>query len=96
MDPIIDARLKGIEESLEKNHEILVRIRQVQKNAQLFKLFYWVLIISATFGAFYYVQPYINQILGVYTGFQGTQEQMQNNITNLGDLNGIINKLKGF
>jgi hypothetical protein len=95
MDPIIDARLKGIEESLEKNHEILVRIRRVQKNGQLFKLFYWILIILAAFGSFYFIQPYLSKLVETYTGIQSTQEQIQNSIPNLKNVNGILNQLKG-
>jgi hypothetical protein len=95
MDPIIDARLKGIEESLEKNHEILVRIRRVQKNGQLFKLFYWILIILAAFGSFYFIQPYLSQLVETYTGIQSTQKQIQNSIPNLKNVNGILNQLKG-
>jgi hypothetical protein len=53
MDPNIDARLKAIEETVQKNHDLLIRIRRVQRNAQLFRLFYWVLILLATFGAFF-------------------------------------------
>jgi hypothetical protein len=96
MDPALDARLKAIEEKLQQNHELLVRVRRVQRNSQLFRLFYWVLILLATFGAFYYVQPYINQIIEAYTGIQNTQEQIQNSMPNLRDINGIVNQFKGL
>jgi predicted PurR-regulated permease PerM len=96
MDPALDARLKAIEEKLQQNHELLVRVRRVQRNSQLFRLFYWVLILLATFGAFYYVQPYINQIIESYTGIQNTQEQIQNSMPNLRDINGIVNQFKGL
>lgn len=95
MDPLIDARLKGIEEKLEKNHELLVRIRRVQKNAQIFKIFYWVLILLATFGAFYFIQPYLNQLLETYTGIQDTQEQFKNSMSDYGSINSIIEQFKG-
>jgi hypothetical protein len=96
MDPVLDARLKAIEEKLQQNHELLVRVRRVQRNSQLFRLFYWVLILLATFGAFYYVQPYINQIIEAYTGIQTTQDQIQNAMPNLRDINGIVNQFKGL
>ncbi len=95
MDPNIDARLKSIEEKLEKNTEILSRIRRVQKNSQLFKIFYWTIILLATFGAFYYIQPYLNQLLETYTGVQDSQQQMQNSFSDIGSISDIIKQLKG-
>ncbi len=96
MDPLIDARLKGIEEKLEKNQELLIRIRRVQKNGQLFKIFYWSLIILATFGAFYYIQPYINQLMETYTGIQESQERFKDSIPDYGSINSLIDQFKGL
>ena len=95
MEPDIDARLKRIEETLEKNHNLLVRIRRVQRNGQLFKIFYWILIFLFALGAFYYIQPYLNQLIEAYTGIQNTQEQLQNSIPALKNVDGILNQLKG-
>ena len=95
MDPNIDARLKDIEEKLEKTYQLVYKVRRVQKNGQLFKVFYWTLIILATFGAFYYIQPYINQLVETYTGVKDTQQQLQNSMTDFSSINNIINQLKG-
>jgi len=95
MDPVLDARLKGIEEKLEKNHQILTRIRRTQRNGQYFKIFYWVLILMLAFGSFYFIQPYLSQLLETYTGIQTTQEQLQNSIPNLKNVNGILDQIKG-
>ncbi len=96
MDPLIDARLKGIEEKLETNYQLLVKIRRVQKHGQWFKIFYWVLIILATFGAFYYIQPYLSSVLEAYTGMQNTQEQFKNSMSDYGSINSIIQQFKGM
>lgn len=95
MDPNIDTRLKSIEQKLEENHKMLVKIRRVQINAQIFKAFYWTIIILATFGAFYYIQPYINDLINAYTGMQETQSQLQSAFPELGSLTDILNQLKG-
>jgi hypothetical protein len=94
MDPILDSRLKAIEEKLEKNHQILTRIRRVQRNGQLFKVFYWVLILMLAFGSFYFIQPYLSQLLETYTGVQTSQEQMQNSIPNLKNASSLIDQFK--
>ena len=96
MDPNIAVRLKAIEEAVQKNHDLLIRIRRVQRNAQLFRLFYWVLILLATFGAFYYIQPYLNQLIDTYTGIQNAQQQLQYSLPEMDSLNGILNQLKGM
>ncbi len=95
MDPMIDTRLKGIEEKLEQNNQLLVKIRRVQKQGQLFKIFYWVLILLATFGAFYYIQPYLSGILEAYTGIQSSQEQLKNSMSDFSSINNIIEQFKG-
>ena len=97
MDPNIDTRLKSIEEKLEKTYDLVRRVRRVQKQGQMFRLFYWCLIILATLGAFYYIQPYLNQLLETYTGIQATQEKIQQySIPDLKSLDGILDQLKGI
>lgn len=95
MDSNIDVRLKSIEEKLEKTYDLISRVRRVQRNGQLFKMFYWILIILATFGAFYYVQPYLSQMFEMYTGIKDSQQQFQNSISEFGSINNIIQQLKG-
>lgn len=95
MDPLIDARLKSIEEKIETNHQLLIRIRRVQKHGQLFKIFYWTLIILLACGSFYYIQPYVGQLIETYTGMQDTQEQLKTSIPNLNNVSELINQLKG-
>ena len=94
MDPILDSRLTAIEEKLEKNHLLLTRIRRVQRNGQLFKIFYWVLILMVAFGSFYFIQPYLSQLLETYTGIQTSQEQLQNSIPNLKNVNSLLEQFK--
>ena len=96
MDPNTDARLKGIEEKLERNYELLVRVRRTQKHGQYFKVFYWGLIILAAFGAFYYIQPYLNQLLEVYTGIQDTQKKIQTSFPSLNNVNELIKQFTGI
>lgn len=94
MDPQIDARLKSIEEKLQKNQEILVRIRRVQRNGQLLKAAYWILIILLAFGAFYYIEPYLKGLLDIYSGFQDTQSSLENSIPDIKNINALLDQLK--
>ena len=88
MDPELEKRLRSIEERLDKNQQILVRIRRVQRSASLFRLFYWVVIILLGFGAFYFIQPYLNAITSGYGN-------IQNSFTDLKNFNSLLDQLKG-
>ncbi len=96
MDPVIDARLKSIEEKIEKNQQLLIRIRRTQRHGQFFKIFYWVVIILLACGSFYFIQPYFNQLLETYTGIQTTQEELKTSIPNLNNVNELIQQIKGI
>lgn len=96
MDPNIDARLKGIEDKVEKMYQILARMRRAQRHATIFRIIYWSLIILTALGALYFIQPYLNGILEAYTGVQTTQEQLKDSIPNLHTVSDILDQLKGI
>jgi len=68
----MDPELKNLlEENLKlskENNELLIKVRRVQKWSQYSRIFYWVLIIGITYGAFYFIQPYLENLLSLYTG----------------------------
>ena len=61
---------KTYELSKENNH-ILRGIRSSNRWAAIFKLFYWVIIIGVSIGAFYYLQPYLDIATKTYKSIQG-------------------------
>lgn len=50
----------------EENNEILRQMQRSMRMGHLLTFFYWVLIIGSAVGAFYYFQPYLNQVLAQY------------------------------
>jgi hypothetical protein len=63
-----------LEENLKlskENNVLLLKIRSVQRWAQITRILYWVVIIGVSFGAFYYIQPLLGNLLNVYTGGVG-------------------------
>ena len=52
----------------EENNDILRGIRSSMRLARFMTVLYWVIIIGISFGAYYFVQPYLQQLLGVYGG----------------------------
>lgn len=57
----------------EENNKILRKMRSSMRWGRAFRILYWIIIIGATVGAFYYIQPYIDQLMGVYSGLGDLQ-----------------------
>lgn len=60
MDPEDKKLLEKVYELAEENNEMLRRVRTVQKRQYLFQIIRWVLIIGISIGAFYFLQPYVD------------------------------------
>lgn len=76
MDPLLDARLKEIEARLERIDERTKKIRSAQRSATTARYVYWLFIILLGLGAFYFLQPYIEQLKGLYTSIGGNADQL--------------------
>jgi hypothetical protein len=61
----------------EENNGILKSIRRGNRFSIFMRLLYWVVIIGASVGAYYFIQPYINQVLGMYSEAQSNIETMK-------------------
>ncbi|MEY2671586.1 MAG: hypothetical protein RL687_3 [Candidatus Parcubacteria bacterium] len=89
---------KLLEENLElskENNELLKKVRNTQKLAQIYRIVYWVVIIGASYGAYYFVQPYIGGILNVYGGggLESLGGENMNGVPDLKSLQGLLESL---
>ncbi len=71
-------------ELAEENNKILRALRRSARISRFISIVYWVLIIGSTVGAYYFIQPYIDQIYGVYSGAQD----------DLNNVSGLLQSLK--
>lgn len=69
----------------EENNSILRGIRRSNRWGIAFKIFYWLVILGVTFGAFYFLQPYIESSLKLVS-------QAQDSIKTIGD---TVNQVQG-
>lgn len=72
-----------LEETLElsqENNKMLKHIRRSQKMAAVMRVFYWVLVLVISYGAYTFAEPYVNQMVKI---IQSSQTEL-NNIRNLG------------
>lgn len=63
---------------VEENNKMLRRVRGVQKRAALMSLLYWIFIIGAAIGAFYFIQPYINKVEQIFNETSSTLSGFKN------------------
>jgi len=60
----------------EENNKMLRKIRRNQIFSSWTKAIYWIIILGALFGAYYFLQPYINS-------FNKNIQNLQNTINNI-------------
>jgi hypothetical protein len=78
MDPELENLIKEDLEINKENNELLKKLWGNVKLSRTFRLLYWVIIIAITLGAYYYVQPLIDKLIGVYSGFGQIGDSIQN------------------
>ena len=55
----------------QRNNRMLEKISRGMFWGRVFRYIYWAVIIGIGVGAYYFIQPYIDQILEAYGGFKG-------------------------
>jgi hypothetical protein len=62
MDPESKQLLEKTYSLVEENNSLLRKMRRAQRIASFMRAFYWLVIIGISIGAFYFLQPYIDQV----------------------------------
>ena len=86
MSPEEKSLLERTYRMAEENNKILKSIRSSARWSLALKVSYWVLIIVLSYGAYYFIQPYLQTMLGLYGQVQGNVESVQNVTSKIGDL----------
>jgi len=60
MNPEERSLLERTYKMTEENNEILKSLRRTSRLGIVMKVFYWVVIVGTTLGAFYFIRPYID------------------------------------
>lgn len=73
--------LNRIAEMVDENNSMLRSMRNSMRISRFFNIFYWVVIIGSALGAYYYLQPYIDNMMGIYSStqsdLQGAKELLE-------------------
>jgi predicted MFS family arabinose efflux permease len=66
MDPESKKLLQDTLEIARENNQMLQSMRRSLRIQRLMSLVYWIFIIGSAFGAYYFIQPYLDDVIGVY------------------------------
>ncbi len=58
----------------EENNKILQGIKRSMRIGRWWKIIYWTLVVGTALGAYYFIQPYIDQVISVYGGAKSNIE----------------------
>jgi hypothetical protein len=70
----------------EENNQLLKKIRRANFYSSAVRVIYWGIIIGLSLGAYYFIQPYVDQITGTYQGFQDNVSTVKTATNGVGDL----------
>ena len=62
---------KLLEENLrlsQENNVILLKLKRSMQVRRFVSIIYWTLIVGSAVGAYYFIQPYIDQMVNIYGG----------------------------
>ncbi len=96
MDPDVKRLLEENLALSKENNELLKKVQRVQRWAQITRYVYWFIIIGFTFGAFYFVEPYLGSILNVYTGGTSNINSLKDVGKSIPSVNQLQDMVKGL
>lgn len=71
MQPEEREMLKKALELSRENNEMLRGIKRSMFIGRIFRIAYWVVIIGAAIGAYYYIEPYLDGAVSAYGSIKG-------------------------
>ena len=94
MDPELKELLRRNLAISEETNNLLKKMHSAQKWGRFFRLFYWLVIISLSLGAYYYLQGPLEQLLGTYKSLLDGVENVQKSASSLPDVNAVNSLLQ--
>jgi Trk-type K+ transport system membrane component len=71
-------KLDRILELSEDNNSMLKKLVRAMRWAKLIRVVYIIIIVGSAVGIFYFMQPFVDQILGTYGGFKDSISNFNN------------------
>ncbi len=67
----------------EDNNRMLHSMRRSARWASIFRAIYWILIIGSALGAYYFIQPYVDQMVNIFNGAKSDLDNVSGIIKNI-------------
>jgi len=78
MDPYTRKLLEDILGLTQENNKLLKKMHRASVWGHIFSVMYWIIIVGAMLGSYYYLQPYIDVLIGAYQTLMSSVESVQN------------------
>ena len=83
MDPETKQLLRENLEIAKENNLMLSKMVRNQKWTNIYRVVYWSVIILSSVGAYYFIQPFLGNLVNVYTGGVAGSSSMSDVLHNL-------------
>jgi hypothetical protein len=84
-------------ELAEDNNRMLHKMIRASRLGRIFKFLYWAVIIVLMLGAYYYIQPFIDNLFAAYAGLMQNIESIQKTGEAVGEIPvGFLENIKGL
>ena len=93
MSPEEHELLKKSADLAEENNDMLRKMQRSIRLGQTMTLVYWIFIVGGAVGAYYFIQPYLNQIMSTLGSYGATTSSLNGSMSNV---KSILDSLKNF
>ncbi|MSU55957.1 MAG: hypothetical protein EXS51_01430 [Candidatus Taylorbacteria bacterium] len=76
---------------VEENTKLLRKMHRAALWGRAWHLLYWTVIIGASVGTYYFVQPYVEQAQSVYGGLRSDVQNVRGTASQIGDIGKLFN-----
>ncbi|MFA6257849.1 MAG: hypothetical protein WC671_02450 [Candidatus Paceibacterota bacterium] len=83
MDPESKKLLEDTFALAQENNKMLRSVSRSIRISRIMSIIYWALVIGSAVGAYYFIQPYIDQLIGVYSGAKSNLDSFGSLLDNL-------------
>ncbi len=97
MDPEVKKMLQENLRLSKDNNDMLRKMLRIQRWTQIYRVFYWIIILGISFGAYYFIQPYIDGLLSYYNGVSDdvdTLKKVSNSVPDVKHLQELLNQIQ--
>jgi len=94
MEPDIKSLLEENLTLNRENNKLIKKVYHIQRWAQITRYAYWFIILGIALGAFYFVKPFLGNILNIYTGGNSSFTSVKDVGKNIPDVNKLQELVK--